>query len=135
MLRPRPGLLMTSYIWWRHNVCFVSGLPQHSHHYWSNELHQSTGNCRKSLIFVCDLMYCLDIGLVTILLKARVADYVLTTTAGLHYTKGMREYQCPLNDLFHGVLTVILNSQMVISKIFITVAVSWNVGASINFFN
>ena len=42
--------------------------------------------------------------------------------------------ECPLNELFHDFVIVILLSQMVVSQIFLTVAVSWNVGTFIIFF-
>ena len=32
--------------------------------------------------------------------------------------------ECPLNELYHDIVTIILTSQMVVSKIFLTVVVS-----------
>ena len=36
--------------------------------------------------------------------------------------------ECPLNELFHNVVIIILTSWMVVGQILITVAVNWNVG-------
>ena len=52
----------------------------------------------------------------------------------LHKPRGGVIIECPLNELFHDVVTVIVTSQMVVSQILLTVAISRNVDTFIIFF-